>query len=197
LHLDEQSLINFLLSAHSFLVLTTPDSPKRLQRQHTHKRHATPAPAHTTPAHFDFLRTACAPTSTHSNGFVSYGFVLVQVQAPSSSAPNCLAFRSTFFRSLRVAVSLEFGFNASIICLFPGNEIQFRREFRCGGLIWKGLSSNMHPRHWVLFHTGLYSLEFKFELWSTQLATNALPHCPHYKCSQTITTITITTLPSP
>ena len=49
--------------------LTTPDSPKRLQRQHTHKRHATPAPAHTTPAHSDLLRTACAPTSTHSNGF--------------------------------------------------------------------------------------------------------------------------------
>jgi hypothetical protein len=49
--------------------LATPDSPKRLQKQHTHKRHATPAPAHTTPAHSDLFRTACAPTSTHSNGF--------------------------------------------------------------------------------------------------------------------------------
>ena len=27
------------------------------------------APAHPTPAHSDLLRTACAPTSTHSNGF--------------------------------------------------------------------------------------------------------------------------------
>jgi hypothetical protein len=35
-------------------------------RQHTHKRHAAPAPAHTTPAHSDLLRTACAPTSTLS-----------------------------------------------------------------------------------------------------------------------------------
>jgi hypothetical protein len=44
-------------------------SAKRLQRQHTHKRHATPVPAHTTPAHSDLLRTACAPTSNHSSGF--------------------------------------------------------------------------------------------------------------------------------
>ena len=80
---------------------------------------------------------------------------------PSSSA---LVFRSIFFRSLRVAVLLEFGFKASLICLFPGNEIKFRREFRCGGLILKGLYSNMHPQHWLLSHTGLYSLEFKFEL---------------------------------
>ena len=44
-----------------------------------------------------------------------------------------------FFRSLRVAVLLEFGFNATLICLFPGNELNFRCGFRCGGLIWKGL----------------------------------------------------------
>jgi hypothetical protein len=68
--------------------LTTPDSPKRLQRQHTHNRHATPAPAHTTPAHSDLLRTACAPTSTHSNGFC-----VIWVCISSSS-------RSNFSRSL-------------------------------------------------------------------------------------------------
>jgi hypothetical protein len=129
--------------------LTTPGSPKRLQRQHTHKRHATPAPAHTTPAHYDLLRTACAPTSTHSNGF-------------------CVIW--VCISSIRVRVR---------------------------GLIWKGLYSNVHPRHWLLFHTSLYSLELKFELWSTQFATNTLPNCPHCECSQIITTITITTLPSP
>ena len=62
--------------------LTTPDSPKRLQRQHAHKRHATPAPAHTTPAHFDLLCTACAPTSTHSNCFC----VIWVCISPSSSS---------------------------------------------------------------------------------------------------------------
>jgi hypothetical protein len=43
-------------------------SPKRHQRQHTHKRHATPAPAHPTPANSGLLRTACAPASTYSKG---------------------------------------------------------------------------------------------------------------------------------
>jgi hypothetical protein len=62
--------------------LTTPDSPKRLQRQHTHKRQATPAPAHTTPAHSDLLRTACAPASTHSNGFC---VIWVYISSSSSS----------------------------------------------------------------------------------------------------------------
>jgi len=36
---------------------------------HTHKRHATRAPAHTTPAQTDLLRIACAPTYTHSKCF--------------------------------------------------------------------------------------------------------------------------------
>jgi hypothetical protein len=62
--------------------LTTPDSPKRLQRQHTHKRHATPAPAHTTPGHSDLLCTACAPTSTHSNGLYA---IWVCISSSSSS----------------------------------------------------------------------------------------------------------------
>ena len=75
--------------------LTTPDSPKRLQRQHTHKRHATPAPAHTTPAHSDLLRTACAPTSTHSNGFC---VIWVCISSSSSSRkiiPRCFAPQQT------------------------------------------------------------------------------------------------------
>jgi hypothetical protein len=47
-----------------------PDSPKGFKENtHTHKRHATPAPAHTTPLHSDLLHIACAPGPTHSNGF--------------------------------------------------------------------------------------------------------------------------------
>jgi hypothetical protein len=42
-------------------------------QQHGHGLGATQrrigAPAHTTPAHYDLLRTTCAPTSTHSSGF--------------------------------------------------------------------------------------------------------------------------------
>jgi hypothetical protein len=52
--------------------MAPPDArqPKKASKTtHTHKRHATPAPAYTTPAHPDLLRTACAPTSTQSNGF--------------------------------------------------------------------------------------------------------------------------------
>jgi hypothetical protein len=64
--------------------LTAPGSPKRLQRQHTHKRHAIPAPAHT-PAHSDLLRTASAPTSTHSNGFC-----VIWVCISSSSSFFCV-----------------------------------------------------------------------------------------------------------
>jgi hypothetical protein len=42
---------------------------RRLKNQHTHKRHATPAPAHTAPSRSDLLCTACAPSSHHCNGF--------------------------------------------------------------------------------------------------------------------------------
>jgi hypothetical protein len=60
--------------------------PKRLQRQHTHPstmRHPRlPTPP---PLHFGLLRTACAPTSTHSNGFcVIWGCV----SSSSSSYPK-------------------------------------------------------------------------------------------------------------
>jgi hypothetical protein len=54
---------------------------KRLQRQHTHKRHATPASVYTQPHR---TLTSCAP-HTHpflhtAMAFVPYGFVLIQVQ---------------------------------------------------------------------------------------------------------------------
>ena len=49
---------------------------------HTPKRHATPAPAHPTPPRFDLLRAACAPTSTHSNGFCA---IWVCISSSSSS----------------------------------------------------------------------------------------------------------------
>jgi hypothetical protein len=47
----------------------------------------TPAPAHPTPLHFGLLRTACAPASTHSNGFCA---IWVSISSSSSglSAPK-------------------------------------------------------------------------------------------------------------
>jgi hypothetical protein len=48
--------------------------------QLTHKRHARPAPARTIPPHFNLLRTACAPTSTHRN--VCMGLYLLKFKFP-------------------------------------------------------------------------------------------------------------------
>jgi hypothetical protein len=56
---------------------------KGRQRQHTQKRHATRAPAHPTPPRFIPLRTAYAPTSTHSNGFC---VIWVCISSSSSSS---------------------------------------------------------------------------------------------------------------
>ena len=50
--------------------LTAPGSQKKF-KDNTYKRLVRPVPAHTTPPHFDLLRTACASTSTHSKGFCS------------------------------------------------------------------------------------------------------------------------------
>jgi hypothetical protein len=70
---------------------TTPGSPKGFKdNTHTPKRHATPMPAHPAQSHFHLLRTACAPTSIHSNCFCAvqlYGFVLARVRVPEASPP--------------------------------------------------------------------------------------------------------------
>ena len=59
--------------------------PKRLQRQNTHTR-ATRHPRLLTPPHhaLDLLRTACAPTSAHSNGFCAI-WVCISTSPSSSS----------------------------------------------------------------------------------------------------------------